>query len=127
MEKRRQLLVTHMLATVAALVALAIAQLPATAKDRIPKDGSGAATSGAPRSEAAAPRGSSLEKLTGVWVEGPGFDVSYGKTYDSCAERCLANLRCVMIEYYRPQKKCNIYDAMRPRIKGGDSFVGIRR
>lgn len=65
--------------------------------------------------------------LAGVWIEGPGFDVTYGGTYDGCAARCLANPACVLIEYYRPEQKCNLYDALRPRLTGGESNVGIRR
>ncbi len=70
--------------------------------------------------------GAAMQRLSGVWVEGPGFEVTYGATYDSCAKRCLANARCVMIEFYRPEKKCNLYDAVRPRKKGGSSDVAIR-
>lgn len=68
-----------------------------------------------------------IEKLSGVWVEGPGFEVTYGGNYDGCAQRCLGNAKCVMIEYYRPERKCNLYSNMRPRLKGGSSDVGIRK
>ena len=68
-----------------------------------------------------------IERLAGVWIEGPGFDVTYGGTYDGCAQKCLAHEKCVMIEYYRPEKKCNLYDAVRPRKTGGSSDVGLRR
>ena len=72
-------------------------------------------------------KSASMEKLSDVWVDGPGFDITYGKAYDVCAQRCLANATCKMIEYYRPQKKCNMYSAERPRLKGGDSEVAVRR
>ena len=68
-----------------------------------------------------------MEKLEGVWVEGPGYDITYGKTYEACAERCLANDRCRMIEFYRPERKCNLYAEIRPRKKGGSSDVGVRK
>ena len=68
-----------------------------------------------------------IEPVPGVWVEGRGYDVTYGGTYDSCAARCLAAAKCVMIEFYRPEKKCNLYDQMRPHKTGGASKVGIRR
>ena len=68
-----------------------------------------------------------IERLSGVWIEGPGFDVTYGGAYDGCAQKCLAHEKCVMIEYYRPEKKCNLYDAVRPRKTGGSSDVGLRR
>ena len=68
-----------------------------------------------------------MDKLSGVWVEGAGFEITYGNNYDACAQKCLSNQRCVMIEYYRPEKKCNLYDTLRPRKTGGSSDVAIRR
>jgi hypothetical protein len=88
---------------------------------------------GAPVAASASPAaassvaGPSMERLTGVWVEGPGFEITYGGTYESCAARCLANAKCAMIEFYRPERKCNLYDKVRPRLAGGSSIVGIRR
>ena len=71
--------------------------------------------------------GARMEKLTGVWIEGPGFEITYGRAYEACAERCLGNPSCVMVEYYFPEKKCNLYNTVRPRLKGGSSIVGIRK
>jgi PAN-like domain len=68
-----------------------------------------------------------MQAFTGVWVEGPGFDITYGSNYDACSRRCLSTATCVMIEYYRPEKKCNLYSAIRPRLAGGSSVVAIRR
>jgi hypothetical protein len=79
----------------------------------------------APPAAVAGP-GPVIKKQSGVWVEGPGFDITYGGNYDGCAKRCLGTPKCVMIEYYRPEKKCNMYDTLRPRKSGGSSDVGIR-
>jgi PAN domain len=68
-----------------------------------------------------------IEKTTGMWVEGPGFDIKYGGTYDQCAARCITETTCVMIEYYRPEKKCNMYNSVRPLKTGGDSIVGTKK
>ena len=68
-----------------------------------------------------------MKKTPGVWVEGPGYQITYGRTYELCAQQCLAANRCRMIEFYRPEKKCNLYDSVRPQLKGGDSTVGIRQ
>ena len=35
-----------------------------------------------------------MEKFSGVWVEGPGFDVTYGGAYEGCAAKCLAQRHC---------------------------------
>lgn len=68
-----------------------------------------------------------MQRLSGVWVEGPGFDIGYGGTYDACAAKCLATAKCGMIEYYRPEKKCNMYDGVRPTLKGGSSDVALKK
>lgn len=68
-----------------------------------------------------------MERFTGVWVEGPGFNITYGGTYEACAAKCVATAKCTMIEYYRPEKKCNMYDAVRPRLKGGSSDVALKK
>lgn len=68
-----------------------------------------------------------MQRLTGVWIEGPGFDVTYGGSFDGCVQRCLVHKTCAMIEFYRPEKKCNLYDSVRPRRPGGSSDVAIRR
>jgi PAN domain len=78
----------------------------------------------APAAAKAAP---TMERFTGVWVEGGGYNITYGGAYDACAAKCLATTKCVMIEYYRPEKKCNMYDAERPRLKGGASDVALKR
>jgi hypothetical protein len=68
-----------------------------------------------------------MERLSGVWIDGPGYDIVYGVSYDACAARCLVTSACTMIEYYRPEKKCNIYNTLRPRLKGGSSDVALKR
>jgi PAN domain len=102
------------------VLALAILGTPAVAQGLLPD----AATSGA---ATPAKPNATIEKLAGVWIEGPGYDISYGGSYDACAQRCLGTPHCAMIEYYRPEKKCNLYSAVRPRKPGGASDVGIRR
>lgn len=75
---------------------------------------------------ASPPSAGVMKKLSGVWIEGPGYDITYGGNYDGCAKRCLADSACKMIEYYRPEKKCNLYKETRPQKPGGSSDVGIR-
>ncbi len=68
-----------------------------------------------------------IVKLSGVWIEGPGATVTYGISYADCAGRCVGDTGCKMLEYYRPEKKCNLYRELRPRLKGGSSDVGIKQ
>lgn len=67
-----------------------------------------------------------MTRLSGVWVEGPGYDIKYGAGYETCAKRCAAEAKCLMIEYYRPEKKCNMYDTKRPTKPGGSSDVAVK-
>jgi hypothetical protein len=76
---------------------------------------------------AAGPAPVRIVKFSGVWIEGPGAVVTYGGAYADCAARCVADTGCQMLEYYRPEKKCNLYREMRPRLKGGSSDVGIKQ
>ena len=80
-----------------------------------------------PAGPTASAAGAGLTRLPGVWVEGPGYDITYGAGYDACAARCIAAARCQMIEYYRPEKKCNLYDTRRPTKPGGSSHVAAKR
>ena len=73
------------------------------------------------------PKPAVMEKMHGVWIEGPGFDIKYGLSYEACAARCVENKACLMLEYYRPQRKCNLYSTERPQLKGGASDVAVRR
>jgi hypothetical protein len=68
-----------------------------------------------------------MERLPGVWVEGGGYVIKYGGNYDACTKLCLDDKSCLMIEYYRPEKKCNLYKQVRPLLKGGDADVAVRR
>ena len=67
-----------------------------------------------------------LQRVDGFWVEGPGYDITYGGDYEGCARRCLDDSKCLMVEYYKPEKKCNLYSTKRPRVKGGSSIIGLR-
>ena len=67
-----------------------------------------------------------MTRLPGVWIEGPGYDIKYGADYETCAKHCAAEPKCVMIEYYRPEKKCNMYDSRRPTKAGGSPFVAVK-
>jgi len=84
-----------------------------------------AAAQGPPAPAAGSPV--AMERRPGGWVEGPGFDITYGGNYEACARRCLQSARCRMIEFYRPERKCNLYETVRAILKGGASDVAIRR
>ena len=110
----------------AGLALVGLAGFPAIAQDGAVKRPSTDQTLAAPP-PADGTLGSSMQRISGVWIEGPGFEITYGGDYAACSKRCLGNAKCAMIEYYRPEKKCNLYDRVRPQLKGGSSDVAIRR
>jgi hypothetical protein len=107
-----------------ALLASLVASLAATARAQVAAPVLPVPKPAETMSDAAKPR---MERFSGVWIDGPGYDIVYGGPYDVCAARCLATTACAMIEYYRPEKKCNMYKAPRPRLQGGSSDVAIKR
>ena len=78
------------------------------------------------RSNLGGPPPTAMETLNGVWIDGPGYKITYGGNYEGCMQLCLDGDKCKMVEYYKPQKKCNLYGEMRPRLQGGSSIVGLR-
>lgn len=68
-----------------------------------------------------------IEKLASHYVEGPGYVTHWGGTYDQCDRRCVADQRCVMIEFYKPQKKCHLYDHTRFSGRSDAADVGMKR
>ena len=73
------------------------------------------------------PRIPGIDRYDGVWIEGPGYEITYGGTYEACTHLCLGQVRCRMVEFYIPEKKCNLYDSSRTQIKGGKSIVGVKQ
>ena len=67
-----------------------------------------------------------MEKHSKAWVDGNGFDVKFGDSYEKCAKRCIEMRACVMLEYYLPKKKCNIYSKQHRIEKDGDGFVAVK-
>lgn len=58
---------------------------------------------------------------------GEGFDTTFDSDYASCEARCLASERCQMIELYKPEAKCNLFDHKRTEANAeDDTIVAVR-
>ena len=75
-----------------------------------------------------------IERLSGHYVEGPGYvtyfhqqTAGYAGTYPECERNCLADARCRMIEFYKPLRKCHLYDHTRHSGKAPSADVGLKR
>jgi hypothetical protein len=62
------------------------------------------------------PPSASFARQFNRWVDGDGFDTTYGGTIDTCEARCRRDDRCQMYEFYFGKDtgpKCNLYDHQR--------------
>ena len=58
---------------------------------------------------------------------GEGFDTTFDSDYASCEARCLTSSRCQMIELYKPEAKCNLYDQRNTEANlEDDTIVAVR-
>ena len=68
-----------------------------------------------------------FRKLTRHYVEGEGYDTTLESSYDACSRRCLNEDRCRMFEFYKPKRKCNLFDHTRARkTSDADAEVAIK-
>jgi hypothetical protein len=120
----------HRFAIVAA--ALLVTVIGANAQSPTPSPSQAAATAGgsaAPTATAAV-----MQKLASHYVEGAGYVTffhnqtkGYGGTYAECEKNCLADARCKMIEFYKPLRKCHLYDHIKWSGKSKDAEVALKK
>lgn len=72
-------------------------------------------------------QGATIEYHENTYVAGEGYDTLRGITYGNCASQCLADNSCAMIEFYRPENKCNLFRHSRTAGWSRDAVVGIKR
>lgn len=69
-----------------------------------------------------------MRKLTRHYVEGEGYDTTDGSSFDECSKRCLNDGRCRMMEFYKPKKKCNLFDHTRAvKTADNDAEVAVKK
>jgi hypothetical protein len=75
-----------------------------------------------------------MQKLAAHYVEGPGYVTffhketkGYGGTYAECEKNCLADARCKMIEFYKPLRKCHLYNHVKYSGQSRDADVALKK
>lgn len=108
--------------------ALSALALPALAQSPSPTPQTAAPTATAPAAPA------TMQKLAAHYVEGAGYVTffhkqtkGYGGTYDECEKNCLADARCKMIEFYKPLRKCHLYNHVKYSGQSRDADVALRK
>jgi hypothetical protein len=74
-----------------------------------------------PRAEA------TIQRYANRFVEGEGYRTFYGSSYGSCAQSCLADGNCRMMEFHKPDAKCNLYNHTQIDGSSSDADTGIKR
>lgn len=112
------------LAALAALLALSVAAAAQTPRPAEPASSP---------TQAQARVGVHMNKLADHYVEGPGYVTffhektrGYGGTYGECEKNCLADARCKMIEFYKPLRKCHLYDHVKWSGKSRDADTALK-
>lgn len=68
-----------------------------------------------------------VRKLERKYVEGEGYDTTRESSFEECAERCLHDGRCKMMEFYAPAGKCNLFAHTRAlKADDDDALVGLK-
>lgn len=93
-----------------------------------------APTAAAAPTVAPAGAGAVMKKLADHYVEGAGYVTffhqktkGYGGTYAECETSCLADARCTMIEFYKPLRKCHLYNHVKWSGKSRDADVALKQ
>lgn len=75
-----------------------------------------------------------MQKLPAHYVEGAGYVTffhketkGYGGTYAECEKNCLADARCKMIEFYKPLRKCHLYNHVKVSGQSRDADVALKK
>ena len=71
--------------------------------------------------------GATLILYANRYVDGEGYETTLNSSYDQCAERCVADSRCRMIEFYGPDRKCNLFNHSKMAGESKVASVGMKR
>lgn len=68
-----------------------------------------------------------IEKWADHFVDGDGYDKRVATAYADCESRCLSDARCLMMEFYRPTKMCNLFAKTSTAKAATSADVGMKR
>ena len=75
----------------------------------------------------APPPTGTMRRLTDSYVVGEGYDTILRSHVSDCEDYCLQDRQCRMMEYFRPEKKCNLYSHRNTRpAEGNAALVGVK-
>ena len=68
-----------------------------------------------------------IVKIANRYIEGDGYSTKTAASFAQCEQRCIADQRCLAMEFYRPERKCNLFEAIKNPLASNDADVGIKQ
>ncbi len=68
-----------------------------------------------------------IERLSNRYVNLDGYMKHSGKSYAECERLCVAEAKCLGIEFNRKNRTCELFDHLDPFVSDVDADVGIKR
>ena len=70
---------------------------------------------------------STIATSLAAYFASEGYATALDSSYDDCSRRCLDDGRCLMFEFYKPKRKCNLFDHTRAKkTSDADAEVAIK-
>jgi hypothetical protein len=68
-----------------------------------------------------------IERMHNKYINLDGYRMHSGKTYTQCEELCLAEHKCLAIEFHRQNRTCELLDKLETPLTDAEADVGIKR
>ena len=82
---------------------------------------------GSPEEKGGSVVGVRIERMPNKYINLDGYKIHSGKTYAQCEQLCLAERKCVAIEFDRQKRTCELLDQLAPPLADAEADVGIKR
>jgi PAN domain len=69
------------------------------------------------------PRQPAMRRLADSYVIGEGYETHRRASADLCQTLCVGDTTCAMSEFYKPERKCNLYSHRNTRAASGNSAI----
>jgi uncharacterized glyoxalase superfamily protein PhnB len=68
-----------------------------------------------------------IERMRNKYINLDGYKTHFGKTYAQCEQFCLAEHKCVALEFNRQNRTCELLDQLETPLADVEADVGIKR
>jgi uncharacterized glyoxalase superfamily protein PhnB len=71
--------------------------------------------------------GIQIERIPNKYINLDGYTKHSGKSYPECERLCLAEAKCLGIEFNRKNRTCELFDRLDPFVADVDADVGVKQ